>query len=143
MRPESIIAFERLFLASLALSLVLAAMSYEQIERAAAAEPGLQQLGLGSGFLIGTLAVSYAVYLLLWYLIARKAVGAAKWVLAVLVTFGVLFSLPSMLQAPMGLTMLLSLAAYALEVAAVVYLFRADASAWFKGEHPSDPSTLD
>jgi len=143
MRPQSIITFERLFLASLALSLVLAAMSFEQIERAAAAEPGLQQLGLGSGFLIGTLAVSYAVYLALWYLIARKAVGAAKWVLTFFVALGVLFSLPSMLQAPMGLTMLLSLAAYALEVAAVVYLFRADASAWLRGEHPADASTLD
>ena len=37
MRPQSIITFERLFLASLVLSLVLAALSFEQIERAAAA----------------------------------------------------------------------------------------------------------
>ena len=143
MRPKSIVMFERLFLASMAISLVVAVIGYDQIERVAATDPALRQFGLGSGLLIGVIAASYAIYLLLWYLIAHRAVNVAKWVLVVFVAFGVASSVPAILKAQMGYMTMLSLAAYALEIAALVYLFQADAKAWFRGDPSSDPRAFD
>jgi hypothetical protein len=37
----------------------------------------------------------------------------------------------------------LGLVSYALEIAALVYLFRDDAVAWFKGEWSADAGTFD
>ena len=142
MRPESIVMFERLFLASLVVSAGSFLIGYEDTMRLAASDPAMQRFGLGSGFLLGTLAVSFAIYLLLWYLVAHRASTVAKWILVVLVALG-LVSVPLALQGPLTLSVLLNLAVYALEVAAVVFLFRADAKAWFKGELGSDPATFD
>jgi hypothetical protein len=47
MRPQSIIMFERLFLASLALSAVLTAISYDEVPRLPTAS--MQQLGSAAG----------------------------------------------------------------------------------------------
>ena len=141
MRPPSIIMFERLFLASLALSALSFALSYDSLIEQLAREPGLVELGLGSGFVIGTAVVGYAIYLLLWFLIARKASNVAKWVLVVFLALG-LISLLGALAGPWGLTMLIGLAVYALEIAAAVYLFRPDAAAWLKGK-AADPATFD
>ena len=142
MRPESIVMFERLFLASLVVSAGSFLIGYEDTMRLAASDPAMQRFGLGSGFLLGTLAVSFAIYLLLWYLIAHKASNVAKWILIVLVAIG-LATVPMSLTGAMTTPLLLNLAVYALEVAAVVFLFRADAKAWFKGELGSDPATFD
>ena len=143
MRPQSIIMFERLFLGSLALSAVITGVGYGDLEGALSGDPAMAQLGLGLGFLVGVLTVSFAVYLLLWYLIAHKAANVAKWILVVLVALGVAFSVPALIQAQLDLMMGLNLVAYALEIAAVVYLFRADAVAWLRGEQPADPSAFD
>lgn len=142
MRPQSIIMFERLFLASLALGVLGLILSYGQIADLATSDPGMQQLGLGSGFLIGVVAVSYAVYLLLWFLIARRASNVAKWILVVFTVLGVLSALPS-LTGSWNVTLLLSLAVYALEIAAVVYLFQPDAKAWLGGKGQADATTFD
>jgi hypothetical protein len=135
--------FERLFLASLAVSACVTVVIYDGVARALAADPSMRQLGLGSGFLTGLLAASFAIYLLLWYLIAHKASNIAKWILVVLVTLGVLTSLPALLQASFDFATLSGLAATLLEVAAVVYLFRADASAWLTGAPSADPAAFD
>jgi hypothetical protein len=142
MRPESIILFERLFLVSLAVSAVSFAIGYEDTMRIAASDPAMRQFGLGEGFILGTLAVSFAIYLLLWYLIAHKASNVAKWILIVLVAIGAA-SVPLALSGPLGLTVWLNLAVYALEIAALVVLFRADAKAWFRGERTADPAVFD
>jgi hypothetical protein len=142
MRPESILMFERLFLASLVVSAGSFVIGYDAAMRAVETDPAMQQFGLGGSFMIGALAVSFAIYLLLWYLIAHRASNVARWILVVLVALGVA-SLPLALTGPMSFTVLLNLAVYALEVAALVFLFRADAKAWFRGERPSDPATFD
>ncbi len=142
MRPQSIIMFERLFLASLALGAVNFVLSYEQAAAVLANDTGARQFGLGSGFLIGMTVVSFAVYLLLWFLVARKASHAAKWTRVVLVTIGVLFA-PAALTGPWDRTLVLSLLVHGLEVAALVQLFRPDAKAWLAGKEQSDPTTFD
>jgi hypothetical protein len=143
MRPQSIIMFERLFLGSLAISAIITAIGYGDLEGMFSEDPALAQLGLGMGFLIGVIAVSFAIYLLLWYLIAHKASNVAKWILVVLVVLGLVFSVPALLMTQFDLMTVLNFAAYALEIAAVTYLFRADATAWLGGQQPADPTAFD
>jgi hypothetical protein len=142
MRPASIVMFERLFLASLILSVVSFFINYESMLRDLETQPGVAELGLGSGFAIGSMAVGLAIFLLLWFLIARKASSVAKWILVALLALSAI-SLPAMLTGPWDFGVVLGLAVYALEIAAAVYLFRADAVAWFRGEAGADPATFD
>jgi hypothetical protein len=144
MRPNSIVMFERLFLASLVLSAISSFFAYDSILAELNRDPALLQLGLGGTFVAGTMAFSLALYLLLWFLIARKASRVAKWILVAFVAIGLaslVFSLT--VSFTPDLLTLLGLASYALEVAAVVFLFRPDAVAWLKGESPTDPATFD
>ena len=142
MRPQSIVMFERLFLASLALSVLSFILNYGDMTDVLARDPGMQQLGIGSGLVVGVAVAGYAIYLLLWYLIARRASNVAKWILGVFTALGVLFSLPG-LAGPWTLNFLLTLVASALGVAAVVYLFHPDAKAWLDGKRQVDPATFD
>jgi hypothetical protein len=142
MRPQSILMFERLFLASLAGSVLGFALTYDEIVGTLANDPALQEVGLGSGFVFGITAASLAIYLLLWHLIAHKAANFAKWILVAFTAIGVLMAVPSM-AGPWDTMQLLSLAVYVLQIAAVVYLFRADAVAWLKGDGPADPAAFD
>ena len=101
----------------------------------------------GAGFLVGSVIVSLAIYLLLWFLIARKASNVAKWVLVVFLVLSIL-SLVASLFAPgftedWTLTRILGLVVYALEIASLVYLFKPDAKAWLKGERAGDPAAFD
>ncbi|MBB5732022.1 Ca2+/Na+ antiporter [Altererythrobacter atlanticus] len=133
--------FERLFLGSLALSVISFFMSYESMTRQIENEAALAELGIGGGIVIGSFLFSMAVYLLLWFLIARKGVGLAKWVLVVLLALS-LISVPGMLAA-INIVNIIGLIVYALEVAAVIFLFKDDARAWFQGGEPANPDTFD
>ena len=53
MRPPSIIMFERLFLASLALSAIQFFIGYDAMIAEMEREPAFQQLGIGGGALTG------------------------------------------------------------------------------------------
>lgn len=145
MRPQSIIMFERLLFAAMALSVINFFVGYdamiEQLER----EPAMQQVGLGGGFMTVSMVVGVAIYLLLWFFIARKASTVAKWILVVLTGLGVLsfFGTLATGQVPFDLNLLLGILYYVLNVAAMVYLFREDAVRWFKGEATADPATFD
>lgn len=145
MRPASIVMFERLFLAAVVLSVINFFVGYDamidQIER----EPAMRQLGLGGEFLTGSMIVGVAIYLLLWFFIARKASTVAKWILVVFTGLGVLSFLAGLAsgQATFDVNLLLGLLYYALNVGALVFLFRGDAEAWFKGEASADPAAFD
>jgi hypothetical protein len=144
MRPHSILMFERLFLGSLALSTVASVLAYDDVLAELERDPAMAQLGLGGGFLVGMLALGMAIFVLLWFLIARKASRVAKWILVVFVAVGLASLAVSLADSfTPDVNTLLSLSSYALEVAAVVYLFHADAVAWLRGEAPADPATFD
>jgi hypothetical protein len=134
--------FERLFLASLAVSLVSFFYNFNGMMQDLETQPGLSELGIGSGFLVGSMVVGLVVYLLLWFFIARKASNAAKWILVALLALSFI-SVPGMVLASWDFGVVLAIAVYALEVAAAVYLFRPDAVAWLKGEARADPATFD
>src|SRR5688572_25908032 len=89
MRPQSIVLFERLFLASLVLSVVNFVVGYDAAMAELGRQPGMARIDFGSELLVGTMAFTTAVYLLLWYLIARKASTVAKWFLTAFTAIGV------------------------------------------------------
>lgn len=144
MRPQSIVTFERLFLASLAVGVVNFVLGYDKAVAALQNDPNAQQLGLGGGFATAIFAVGTGIYLLLWFLIARKAINIAKWILIVLIALSVVSLLSALTKAfAFDTTTVLGLVTYGLEVAAAVQLFRKDAVAWLKGDKPADPAASD
>lgn len=143
MRPPSIIKFERLFLAAVMLGVIGLVVGYEAMTAQLAREPALRQLGVGgSEVLIGISAAWLAIYLLLWFLIARKASNVAKWILIILSALGAILYLPA-LTGRWDLALLLNVAYYALELTAMACLFRADATAWLKGKPDTGQAALD
>lgn len=136
-RPISIVRYERLYLASFVLGLIVSTMSWSQRTAMVAANPVLSQV---SWILPAFQVVGIAATLLLWYFTARLPSVAAKWVvvvLAVLSIIGVGLSLTTVAsgRTMIGTTSIVSFAADALYVAAALHLFKADAKSWF-GELP-------
>lgn len=130
MRPASITRFERLYFAALAVSLINTALHYKaSLARVQAGSA----IDLNAGFVLAVLALSIAVSLLLWFLIARKARNGAKWTLVVLAGFSLFSFIPSMREAlALGpLALALNIVYFALYLSAVGYLFGRDAAAWF------------
>ncbi|WP_132468617.1 hypothetical protein [Novosphingobium sp. ST904] len=122
MRPYSMVKFDRFYLGSLVLGVVNALL---------AARDTLSAVSVG--FVLGVQAFSMALMILLWFLISRRANNAAKWVLTVLTAIGLLVMIPTLpiLAAGSALDLIFMAAVTALQVTAVVNLFRADSRAWF------------
>ena len=148
MRPQSIIRFEQIFFAAIAVSLLNTLMSFGATEAQLANDPSSAQLGLGSGFLIATLAFSIGIMLLLWFFIARRASNVAKWILVAITGLGLAMMLGtiSALSAAPPLTLLLTVVNTGLQIAGLAFLFKRDAVEWLttKGQGgATDPSIFD
>lgn len=135
MRPQSIILFDRLFLASLALALVNAVLSYGTLVAQVEADPTLA--GMGEPLVITVAVLSLLIPLVLWYFIARRASNIAKWLLVVLIAVGVFFGNYSF-ENGLNLPAVLGLVVTLMQVVAIVILFRADARAWLEGDSATD-----
>lgn len=132
-RPRSILAFERLFLLALLLWAVRQALTFGAQVAQFEANPA----GQGRSWILATLLIGTAIVnLLIWYLAARRANIAGKWLAVAAAAVSavlLLFEVFALLQ-PGGAALpfkLLALVASALTVAAAVPLFRDDAKAWF------------
>lgn len=145
MRPASILMFERLFLASVALSVIGFLVSYEAAMEQLAGEPAVVDMGFGVELVVGLMVLMTAIYLLLWFLIAHKASTVAKWILIVFTVLGLAAFAVTLAVAtvPWDLATMLNLAVYALDIAALVFLFRDDARAWFRREWSTDPAAFE
>ena len=124
MRPQSISTFQRLYLAGIAVSIVGFILDFNKMANATLSGEPVNPTILIVGF-----GISIAIYLLLWFLVARKASNIARWVIVVVFILG-LAGLPAALGPPFGLTKALALLLTALHLAAIVFLFRKDASDW-------------
>ena len=145
MRPRSIVLFEQLFLASLVVSLIGLALGFNAVASQWSSDANVRAIGLGGGFLLATAAVSYLIYLLLWFLIARRGSNVAKWFLIAFVAIGVVSTFATLAANShyvLTLVNALGLVCYALEVASLVFLFKPDANAWLKGER-ADPAAFE
>ncbi|MBO9725775.1 MAG: hypothetical protein J7530_15465 [Novosphingobium sp.] len=142
MRPNSIVQFDRFYLGSLVLAVINSALSMQDT----LSDPRIASSGLGLGFLVGAQVFSFALILLLWFFISRNASNVAKWILTVLTVAGVLMTIPT-LPALAGRGLLGTGAVVvitALQIVAVVFLFRPDAKAWFarKGDVAADDESI-
>jgi hypothetical protein len=135
MRPASIVNFDRLYLVGIVLGLVNSLMSVGQLQARISADPALRSLGSGQGLIFGLIALSLAIPLLLWFLIAHRRSMIAKWLLVAYTALAIINLLPTLRHLGMGggLGILANLAIEALRVVALSFLFRPDAKAWLGG----------
>ncbi len=135
MRPTSIIRFEQLFLTSLAIGLINVFLTWDTTMATIQADPN--SAALGPNFAYITTAFGFGINILLWYLVARKAVGFVKWILLVLMVIGLL-ALPSSFAILPTLNLAIALVLTIMQAIAVYMLFRPDAKRWFAGEKTVD-----
>lgn len=144
MRPTSIIRFDQIFLGSIVLGIANTVLSYDTTMAQLKADPAAAEIGMaGPGFVIGASAFGFAISLLLWYFVARRASKVAKWILVVLTAIGVL-SVPLALFEVPWVQAAITVVTALMQLGALWFLFRPDASAWFEhGPKGMDPSTFD
>ncbi len=144
MRPKSIILFERLYLASLVIMVINFFWSFDGMVAQIQRDPAMGQLGWGASAMMAIFAASMAISLLLWFFAAHRRSVIAKWILVIFAVIGV-FSLSRTFAALSGPHLIAPLLVTALQVAATVLLFRADAKPWFAGNGPDevDPAAID
>ena len=130
MRPQSIVNFERLYLGALLLGVINLALAWNQTVASIEA-----QANASAGPTLMALAIVFGVVipLLLWYFVARKASVVAKWILVGLFVLGLAGVAVSLSQGtyPKGLGGILSAVSTLMQAAAIYFLFRPDAKAWF------------
>ena len=162
MRPASIIQFERLYLASLVVVVIQTVAAYFIMREVfgrmpAGADMSSGMGGMFGGIMIGSIVIgllfSVGIPLLLWWLAARKRTEVAKWlllVISVLSVLGWLASLVMLLVMPaqvaqdlagfaglQGVLVAIDGVSELLGVVALWYLFRPDATEWFRSAGPS------
>ena len=148
MRPPAIQLFERLYLGSLALYLIGAALFWGRTQATIAAMPQLQANPAIGSFVIvimvGTIVVIAAASLLFWWLVVRQRSAVGKWLVVVTEALGALSALATLVQLLRGLSLnpagsALNLVATARLVGAAVALFRPGADAWFAEGERREP----
>ncbi|WP_326524702.1 hypothetical protein [Sphingomonas sp.] len=141
MRPQSIIWFERLYLAAFVVGLISIFQTWDVQARMLANDPmaaGMPWLAWATLFARAVIAIA------LWYCVARLGSNIARWIVAALAVWGVGLlavlgygfgsgSAPMAVVAPAALQNILY-------VAAAAMLFRADARPWFGGDRAVEPA---
>lgn len=129
MRPQSIRLFDALFLGGIALGLVAIALTMvglgHQDSAASVAGPGGTQSAL-----LGAAAFGSVISLTLWYLVSRLRFSFLRWVLLLLVAYG-LYTMTAMFGDRTSISTVIGVVASLMELAGVALLFRADARQWF------------
>lgn len=138
-RPQSIIWFERLWLALIVIGLVNAALRWSTMQEMIAQQPN--SAALPSWFLPLTLGGGVLINILFWYSIARRGSNVARWIYVVLIGIGVLGTI---FGAVMGTLFLdpvngaIGLFNTGLSLACSWLIFRPDTRSWFAGARSTD-----
>lgn len=141
MRPQAIIWFERLYVASFVLGLLSTWQNWAVRERMLARSADTVDLAWLAPL---SSALGVAIAVTLWYLVVRRGNTVAKWIVAILALWSVLllafvaFGLASARGAPLPLA--IGAVQNILYIAAAAMLFRPDARAWFGELFASDAS---
>ena len=139
-RPPPIVRFERLYLTSFALGLLIWALTWNQLSMRLATDPRTAGFGW---MLAAALGLNVAIALFQWYAVTRRGVAWVRWMVVLLTTLHLLGLLPGLFSAPLALPTLLGLVRVALEVTAVTQLFAVAARGWFGLEEGDDDDELD
>ena len=127
MRPTSILYFERLSILSILVGMVFTWIDWE--EQVA----GVRASGFPPVVAPITLGFALAVLLLLIYLISRRGLGIAKWILVALFAIGLVYSAPQVpLALDRGLVGLLQLTQLVVQGMSIYFLFTPEANDWFR-----------
>lgn len=130
MRPASILAFQRLLFAAVAIDLVNNLLSSDRIAaRLVAAGHDASPL-----LVLAICLASPLVGLLFWYLVARRRSRTARLILSILVAAGAAgFAVKALQPAPLADRLfVMGLLGELLKLIAVSRLFTADARRWFE-----------
>ena len=144
-RPASIIDFERSFWASMLLGVGSLALHWPTIIGSLRSDPATAPMVDSAAIFAGiALGFGFAISILLWYFVARKASNIAKWIYVAVMGFGAVSTLTSLNDptSPTGLALAISLVSTALTALSILFLFRPDARVWF-GKDAVDPRTFD
>jgi hypothetical protein len=144
MRPRSIVLFDILYFIFLAATLIGSVLSFSRTEELLNATPAMAAAGVATIMLYMTLAFTIGISLLLWFFVSRRASSSAKWILVAFTGIAVL-GMISAFKSPMISPAQLAINGFAtvFQIAAVVMLFRRDATNWFEGKAPVDPNVFD
>ena len=131
-RPQSIVLFERLYLAAWVIGLVSTVVTWQASQAMLMRNPAVAEYG--AGFLFVTAGVRLLLPLLLWYFVARRGSVVAKWLLVALFAVGVIGLAWAAALGTIHLNSgtLITLVVFALQGAGVAMLFRPDARGWFR-----------
>lgn len=144
-RPPSIINFEHSFWASILTGIVGTLIHWQMMTELVKNDPMMSESADMAITVIGfAIFMSFALSGLLWYLIARRASRVTRWIYVLLMGFGSISTVTSINDpmAPQGFGLALMLVSTALTVLSIYFLFRPDASEWFKGKRGVDPETF-
>lgn len=146
-RPASILLFEKVFFACMALSVLGIAFGWsEMVATAAAQSPGIADAV--PMVMIVAVVIGVAVPVLLWFFIARRASNIAKWTYVVLTAIGVLMYLSSLANPAVAKSLMTIFGGITtvLQVWSAWLLFKPDAATWLESkgvDGPGDPATFD
>ena len=134
MKPRSISRFEAWYFLAVALSIVSTALGWSDMSTytdAVIDESGANSRGMGLVLLFSSVAMFLVLALIFWAAIVLSRLGAARWVLALLIAYAAYSVGMRIANTEMGLGLIADIAAVASAAIAVSFLFRADARAWF------------
>ena len=134
MKPRSISRFEAWYFLAVALSLVSTALGWSDMSTytdAVIDDSGANSRGMGLVLLFSSVAMFLVLALIFWAAIVLSRLGAARWVLAVLIAYAAYSVAMRIANTAMGFGLIADIAAVVSAAIAVSFLFRADTKAWF------------
>lgn len=127
MRPRSIAAFEKLFLASIAIGVLQAALGWEELLRRAAEE------GRGGAGVLALLGLTFFTMGASALLVSRGRMASAKWALVILCVIGLPLFFGALGRGTIVGWLPLALGQAALQVGSLALLFTREARDWLRG----------
>lgn len=130
-RPNSIVQFDWIYLAIIALGLVGVALTWDEVTASVQVQQTVARFGMGMIYV--PIVIGVLIQLALWYFIARRGSVVAKWIFVILTGLGALWAVFGLATrgAPNPAAGVVDVASIVLQVIAIVLLFRPDTRPWF------------
>lgn len=139
MKPHSMKLFDYAYLGSMFLGLLQFVTGYGTLKAQVAAQSATSGVPLSPWLPLVGYVVAAAIGLLLWFLVSRKRVTIAKWIIVLLFLVS-LVNLGGYFAGPMPLYEIYGLLALIAQAVAVAMLFRGDSIRWLNAKGtPVDP----
>jgi hypothetical protein len=139
MKPHSMKLFDYAYLGSMFLGLLQFVTGYGTLKAEVARQSETSGVSLSPLLPLGAYVVFAAIGLLLWFLVSRKRVILAKWIIVLFFLLS-LVSVGGYLAGPMPLYEIYGLLALIAQAVAVAMLFRGDSIRWLNDKDvPGDP----